>query len=104
MKILDNLITPNMTVLAIHHYLNITKPKTRISLKIKIKLQKYYDCQTAKQPNLHTYVDMQSIKKKASGEVVALDCLGPLPSLNLGVRGILVRIDVFTKTVHLTPL
>ena len=35
--------------------------------KIKNELKKCYDCQTAKQPNLHTYVEMQSIQKEAKG-------------------------------------
>ena len=41
--------------------------------KIKNEVKKCYECQTAKGPNLHTYVEMQSIQKENKGELIAVD-------------------------------
>ena len=73
--------------------------------KIKNESKKCYECQTAKGPNLHTYVEMQSIQKDQKGELIAVDFFfGPLLILSRGVKHILVCIDVFSKAVHLYPI
>ena len=48
-------------------------------IRIKAILKGCYECQTARHPNLHTYVDMQNIKTQEKGELVAMDFLGPFP-------------------------
>lgn len=69
--------------------------------RIRNVLKKCHECQTARYPNLHTYVEMQSIRVKERGELIAVDFLGPMPRSNRGVSNILVIIDVFTKAVRL---
>ena len=65
---------------------------------------KITECQTAKGPNLHTYVEMQSIRKDQKGELIAVDFLGPLPRSIRGVKRILVCFDLFSEAVHLYPI
>ena len=82
---LFKLITPTHASLAhasaLKCYLSLREDFTINNMwrKIKNELKKCYDCQTAKQPNLHTYVEMQSIQKEVKGELIAVDFLGPLP-------------------------
>ena len=47
--------------------------------RINTILKGCYECQTARHPNLHTYVDMQNIKTQEKRELIAVDFLGPFP-------------------------
>lgn len=72
--------------------------------KIKKIIKKCFDCQTAKQPNLHTYVAMQNMPVTERNEIIAMDFLGPLPNSTRGTKHLLVCIDLFTKEVRLYPI
>ena len=109
-KMLHKLIRPAHESLAhaaaLKCYLSLREDFTINNMfrKIKNEVKRCYECQTAKGPNLHTYVEMQSIHKENKRELIAVDFLGPLPRSSRGVKHILVCIDVFSKAVRLYPI
>lgn len=69
--------------------------------KCKSILKKCIDCQTAKIPNLHTYVSMQNIITDSIGKMIAIDFIGPFPRASRNLKHVLVCVDVFTKAIRL---
>ena len=69
--------------------------------KLSLILKRCMECQTARSPNMHTYVPMQNVIAGERGDMVAIDFLGPLPRAVRDKRHIVVCIDVFTKNVRL---
>ena len=52
---------------------------TNMYRRVRRLLKTYLPCQTAKAPNLHTYVPMANVITKGKGQMIAIDFLGPLP-------------------------
>ena len=69
--------------------------------RVRRLLKTCLPCQTAKAPNLHTYVPMANVITEGKGQMIATDFLGPLPKATRNLKHIVVCVDVFTKKVSL---
>ena len=74
---------------------------TNMYRRVRRLLKTCLPCQTAKAPNLHTYVPMANVITEGKGQMFATDFLGPLPKATRNLKHIVVCVDVFTKKVSL---
>ena len=72
--------------------------------RVRNILKTCHECQTAKSPNMHTYIEQQGIVTQGKGELLCVDFLGPLPRDLRRLRHLIVCIDAFTKNVRLYPV
>lgn len=57
--------------------------------------------QTAKAPNLHSYIEQQGIMKRGKSDLLCIDSLRLLPLCPRRLRQLKIFIDTFTKNVRL---